>query len=182
MLIGVTGTLASGKDTVSDYLENCGFFHFSLADAIREECDKRELPKDRDTLISLGNELRKNFGADVLAKRALTAIKRNSAANAVITSIRNPKEASLLKNEPNFLLIAVDAPIKIRYQRILFRRRESDFVDFDTFKRQEEAEMAGEDFKQNLKAVMDMADRKIINDGTIEQLHANIDAVFKPLR
>ncbi len=179
MLIGITGTLASGKDSASDFLQKKGFFHFSLSDAIREECDTRGLPKDRDTLVNIGNELRQTFGSDILAKRALEAIQRKSATNAVITSIRNPKEAELLKKAGNFILISIEAPIEMRYKRILSRQRESDFVDFETFKKQEETEMTGVEFQQNLKAVFDLADYKITNDGTPQDFFDNIDRVIK---
>jgi len=178
MLIGVTGTHASGKDTVSDYLKGRGFFHFSLSDAIRAECDKRKLSKDRDTLFRVGNELREKGGANVLAKMAVDAVAVNGAKNAIITSIRNPEEVKFLKRQPEFTFLTVDAPIEIRYERIKTRSRESDFVDFETFKRQEEMEMEGGENKQNLRPVMAMADHKIINDGTIEDLHNKINKIL----
>lgn len=181
MLIGVTGTLVSGKDTVAEYLKSKGFFHFSLADAIREECDWRGLPKDRDTLRNLGNELRETLGADILARRAIEAIKKQRVQNVVITSIRNPEEVKFLKQQPDFVLIAIDAPIEIRYQRIVARERESDFVDFATFQKQEEEEMSGGEFKQNLAEVIAMADYKIINDRTLKELYHKIDQVVKEI-
>ena len=97
MIIGITGTNASGKDTAADYLKNKGYSHYSLSDIVREECDVRGLPKDRDTLRELANELRRNFGADVLAKRAIEKIQREKAKNIVITSIRSPEEIKTLK-------------------------------------------------------------------------------------
>ncbi|MBI4050627.1 MAG: AAA family ATPase [Candidatus Doudnabacteria bacterium] len=179
MLIGVTGTLASGKDTLSSYLtKNKDFFHFSLSDAIREECDKRGLPKDRDTLVNLGNDLRAAFGSDILARRAVEAVQRNKAKNAVLTSIRNPIEAEFLKKLPSFVLISVNAPIKVRYERIVSRKRASDFVDFKTFRAQEEKEMSGTAREQDLKKVMTMADYNLINDGTLEEFHKNIETVL----
>ncbi len=182
MIIGVTGTLVSGKDTLSHYLvANKGFFHFSLSDAIRQECDKRGLPKDRDTLANLGNELRGEFGPDILARRAIEAIKGQGAKNSVITSIRNPQEVNFLKQSSNFALITVDAPIKMRYQRIVSRKRDSDFVDFETFKRQEEKEMSGKNHEQDLQAVMTTADYNIINDGTLEEFHKKIEQILKEI-
>jgi len=179
MIIGVTGTMASGKDSVSDYLKEKGFFHFSLSDAIRAECDKRGLPKDRDTLRNLGNELREKQGAGVLAKFALEAIEKSGAKNAVITSIRNPEEVKLLKKRGGFIFLAVDAPVELRYKRAKSRHREDDFVDFETFKKQEKMEMAGGPGKQNLGEVMAMADHILINDGTMENLRKKIDLILK---
>ncbi|MFZ2357117.1 MAG: AAA family ATPase [Candidatus Omnitrophota bacterium] len=179
MLIGVTGTMASGKDSVSEYLKEKGFFHFSLSDAIRTECDKRGLPKDRDTLRNLGNELREKQGANVLAKLAIHAIATNGAKNTVITSIRNPEEIKLLKKQGDFIFLAVDAPIELRYERTKSRHRESDFIDFETFKNQEEAEMAGGPGKQNLAEVIAMADHILINNSTVEDLRKKINEILK---
>ncbi len=179
MLIGVTGTMASGKDTTSAYLQEKGFFHFSLSDAIRAECDKRGLPKDRDTLRNLGNELREKQGADILAKMAIETLAAQGAKNAVITSIRNPEEIKLLKKQGNFIFLAVNAPVELRYERAKSRHRESDFIDFETFKNQEEAEMAGGPGKQNLAEVIKMADHILINDGTVEDLRKKINNIIK---
>lgn len=179
MLIGVTGTHASGKDSVSDYLKEKGFFHFSLSDAIRAECDKRGLPKDRDTLRDMGNELREKQGASVLAKLAVEALEKTGAQNAVITSVRNPEEVKFLKKQPGFIFLAVDAPIKLRYERAKSRHRESDFIDFETFKKQEALEVAGGPGKQNLGEVMAMADHITINDSTIENLRKKINKILK---
>jgi dephospho-CoA kinase len=175
MIIGVTGTLAAGKDSVSDYLKQKGFFHFSLSDAVRAECEKRGLPKDRDTLVKIANEMRAERGYDILARLAIEAAGASGAANSAITSIRNPKEVEYLKTQPDFILLAIDAPIEMRYERIKKRSRESDFVDFETFKKQEETEMAGGAGKQNLAEVMAMADYKIINGGAPENLREKIE-------
>ena len=180
MIIGVTGTLASGKDTLSNYLVSSkGFFHFSLSDAIREECDKRGLPKDRDTLVNLGNELRAELGNDILARRAVEAVESNQAQDAVLTSIRNPAEVAYLKQQPGFVLISVDAPIKVRYDRIVARKRDSDFVDFETFKTQEEKEMSGAAHEQDLKSVIGMADYHLVNDGTIDEFYGKIEEILR---
>lgn len=182
MFIGVTGTLASGKDTLSHYLvKNKGFFHFSLSDAIREECDKRGLPKDRDTLVELGNELRAEFGTDILARRAIEAIQKQKSENSVITSIRNSDEVKFLKKISGFVLITVDGPIEARYQRIVSRKRDSDFVDFETFKAQEQKEMTGAAHEQDLEAVIGMADYRIVNDGTMEEFYEKIDQILKEI-
>lgn len=179
MIVGITGTMASGKDTASSYLQEKGFFHFSLSDAIREECDKRGLPKDRDTLRNLGNKLREKQDADVLAKLAIEAIKKIGSKNTVITSIRNPEEVKLLKEQGGFIFLAVDAPIELRYERAKNRHRESDFIDFETFKKQEEVEMAGGPGKQNLAEVIAMADHILINNGAVENLQNKIDLILK---
>lgn len=183
MLIGVTGTLASGKDTLSNYLaKSKGFFHFSLSDAIRLECDARGLLKDRDTLVNLGNELRAAYGFEILAKRAMEAVQKNKSERAVLTSIRNPAEVAFLKKQPGFVLIAVDAPVQLRYDRIIKRKRESDLVDFETFQAQEEQEMSGAAHEQNLQKVMALANYHLVNDGTQEEFQHKLEQILKEIK
>ena len=105
MIIGITGTYASGKDTVAEILEEMNFYHVSFSDLLRDELEKQKKPITRDTLIQFGNELRTKHGADILAQIALERLE--DGENFVFTSIRNPKEVELLQKRKDFLLVAV---------------------------------------------------------------------------
>lgn len=104
MIIGVAGTNASGKDTVANYLKTKGYANYSLSDIVREECDKRGLPKDRDTLRELANELRRNFGNSVLAGRAMEKIKKDGIARRVNCHNKHqkPRGGGDVKTAPGF--------------------------------------------------------------------------------
>ena len=59
IIIGITGTLGAGKGTIVDYLvQNKGFVHYSVRAYITEECQRRGLEVNRDTLTQVGNDLR----------------------------------------------------------------------------------------------------------------------------
>src|SRR3989344_8142398 len=108
MIIGLTGKNAAGKGELAKHIQSKGFAYFSLSDALREEATKRGLGHSRDTLINLGNELRKKFGNGILAKRINEKIKKeNAARNFVIDSIRNPGEIEELRKNEGFLLVGV---------------------------------------------------------------------------
>lgn len=174
-IIGITGTFCAGKDTAADFFIKKGFAHLSLSDIVRDESDARGLPQDRDTLRNLANELRRDFGLAVLAERAMKKIESEKLTAVVITSIRSAEEAAQLKKFPNFKLIAVDAPIEMRYLRAKIRGRDSDFVDFDTFRQQEEMEMAGGAGKQNIASVISLADHHVANDATVEDFFEKLE-------
>jgi dephospho-CoA kinase len=40
-VIGLTGTIASGKGTLAEFLKGKGYSYFSLSDILREEATKR---------------------------------------------------------------------------------------------------------------------------------------------
>lgn len=182
MTIGLTGTLASGKDTAAHYLVGKGFRRYSLSDAVREECDARQLPKDRDTLRELANRLRIEFGPAVLAERIAARHRADQPANAVIVSIRHPAEVEILQRLPNFTLVTMDAPIQDRYQRVLARQREGDQISYQKFAEQERLERTStEHHHQQIDRVMKLAAERLVNDGTLEQLWIKVDALRRRL-
>jgi len=58
MIIGLTGTMASGKDAVADILKKKGFICLSLSDEVREEAKNRQIELTRENLQILGDEKR----------------------------------------------------------------------------------------------------------------------------
>jgi dephospho-CoA kinase len=179
LIIGITGTLGSGKGTVVDYLvKEKGFVHFSVRQFLLDEIRKRNLPENRDSMVEVANEMRKmnspSFITDQLYEQALKKGK-----NAVIESIRTPGEIVSLKQKGNFYLLAIDADSKIRYDRIRKRNSETDQIDFETFIKNEEREMTSTDSnRQNLQKCREMADFVFLNNGKITELYEKIEEVF----
>lgn len=181
MIIGVTGTIASGKDTVADYLEERGFARFSLADELREIVKDRGLETNRDNLFLVGNDVRTRFGSDYLAKLVIQKFQTDNR-DAVVTSIRHLDELIALRAFPNFYLISVDAPPKDRYARAQARGRITDNVTLEKFIEQEERELRGSGPVQQVKAVMAKADFEVQNNGTIADFEQNIERIMDKIR
>jgi dCMP deaminase len=177
MVIGLTGRNASGKGEVAKYLEKKSFYYYSLSDVIRDEVRKRGQSLTRETLINTGNELREKGGPAALAQRILTKIEEDK--NYVVDSIRNPAEVEALRSAKNFKLVFVDAPIRLRFERLQTRGREGDPTAFEHFVELENREMEGDENSQNLRKVADMADYTIFNDGTLEKLYEQVDTIFQ---
>jgi len=181
MLFGITGKYCSGKDIVADILKEKGFLHISLSDLIREEAAKINMPTTRENLILLGNELRKQFCAGVLAQRALERMQ--AGRNYVITSIRTPGEVEVLR-KVGCKLVRLDAAESIRWQRMQQRPNRPDnlktFEDFVRFEK-EEAESSDPAHIQ-MNKVMGMADVVIDNSGSVDELKQKIkETLPKPI-
>ena len=185
MIIGLTGKNASGKGEAANYLKSKGFIYHSLSDIIREEATKRDLEHSRDNLIDLGNELRTKHGPSYLAKQINNKIKQEliikKNQNFVIDSIRSPFEAKELMKNKDFILVGIEAPIELRFKRLLDRNRLGDAKTLEEFKQQEERENLKNDTNQQLDTTFGMAKSAIFNDGSLEELHKKIDSLINEL-
>ena len=181
MIIGITGKNASGKGEAASHLKSKGFIYYSLSDIIRDKATEAGLEHSRDNLIKLGNELRAKFGSGYLAEQINEKI-RGQDRNFVVDSIRNPNEARELMKNRNFILVGIEAPIEIRFKRLLERNRLGDAKTLEGFKEQEQRENLKSDTNQRLDATFAMAQKVIVNGGTLEELHKKIDGLIKELK
>ena len=170
-LIGLTGTNGAGKGESARFFVDSGFAFFSLSDIIRRELEVRGLEENRDNLIRTGNELRETSGADVLARRVMALISDHS----VIDSIRNPEEIAALREFPGFLLLALDAPVGVRYERTRKRGRNESSRTLEEFQAKEAEEWSDRKTRQQLHACIRLADHVIQNDGTLDELRAQLE-------
>ena len=136
---------------------------------------------NRDSMVIVANELREKYGAGFIAQE-LYAEAEKTGNNAIIESIRTAGEVNELLHKGNFFLFAVDADPSVRYERIKSRDSETDHVSYPVFISNEEREMQSEDpNKQNLRACINLADHVFVNNGTLEDLHKQIDDVMKTI-
>jgi dephospho-CoA kinase len=139
-LIGLTGTNGAGKGEAAAYFRAKGYAYFSLSDVIRDELRERGEPTSRDNLIRTGNELRERFGPDVLALRTIEKI--GGEGRAVIDSIRNMSEIESLRGQKGFVLLAIDAPVALRFERVTARGRDESAAGLEAFRKKEDEEVA----------------------------------------
>ena len=176
MIIGLTGKNGSGKGEVARFLRERGFEYLSLSDVIRRELVKRKKRLTRENLVAQGNELRKKFGPDVLAKRTVEQMEMEK--NYVVDSIRHPAEAKALKAHNGFALLNVTAPPKVRFERLRARGRENDPRTFGEFKKLERTE-GGSSVRsdQQLDRTIGLADYSVRNAGTLKELEDEVTRI-----
>lgn len=127
MIIGITGAFGSGKSTAAKLFENKGYRKISLAEKFLEPEARRQGAKKitRKMLQDIGNQWRKIYGSAILAKKAVSLFKKDKSQNVVVDGIRNIGEIDELRKLKNFILIAIIADRKFRFERLRkLKRRE----------------------------------------------------------
>ena len=180
MIIGLTGTIAAGKEIIANYFKNKGFAYFSLSHVVREEATKLGIKHERKLLQDVGNMLRENYGNNALVLKLLNRIE--SSKNVIIDSIRNTAEIEELRKLDDFYLIAIDSQLDIRFKRSQLRNRESDPKTYEQFLI-DEARDREEDIEngQQVEKCIKMADFFIYNNSSLDNLNNKIEEIYKKL-
>lgn len=171
-LIGIAGSFASGKDTIAHHLEkDFEFTHVSTGDMVREVAMRERGSIERDVLHIVADEHRHRDGAGAFVNHAL-----KKPRPLVITGIRALGEAKALKAAGG-ILIFVDAPVEVRYERMKARHRDAETeLSLEQFHANEEKEWhsgdADADF--NLRDIKTMADVVIDNIVPLDEFIKNV--------
>lgn len=169
MIIGLTGKNGAGKGEVAKYLQERSFNYYSLSDVLRETAQKEGKEITRDTLVALGNRLRNEKGAGVLAEAIFSRL--DPEKNYVIDSIRHPSEVAVLRRRKDFFLVQIKAPQRLRFERLKLRARERDPRTFEEFVALEEREASSaESADQQLDKAILLADFTLDNAGPLKML------------
>jgi len=177
VIIGLTGRIASGKGEVAEFLKKKGFKYYTISQKIRETAAIIKLPIKRESLQDLGNLVRKHEGAGAWIKRII-AENLNDIKNRdyLIDGIRNPGEIEELKKTGNFVLVSIDAPFEIRYERVLKRNKDSDPKEYEEFVKIDARDFGEENQEgQQVGKCMAMANFHLVNDSTLEEFKRKIE-------
>jgi hypothetical protein len=176
VIVGVAGRLGAGKDTVGDYLVRAyGFKRVAFADALKELCSHvvsraavgwngenwtgSKSEYGRMILQGIGKGARGVIGPGVWVSALDRTLSQTDGLNpfsdrVVVTDVRYPNEVDYVRwNGDKSLLIRVDRP----------------GVDRSGPEHQHETEAHVDSLK---------VDAVVVNDGTLEQLYARVDAVM----
>lgn len=179
MIIGIIGTIASGKDAVANHISiKYKFSKIVLSNFLRQEAVKQKLKVSRDVLRKIQAELRKKHGEDYLINKAIEKISKSKSKNFLLVGLRTPIDAAIAKEKLNAKIILVDAKPEIRYLRQKNRHRKGFSKTYEQFLHEEAIENATFDFHKTKK----YADFRLDNNGTIQEMNKNIDRLMKRMK
>lgn len=181
MIIGITGTLASGKGAVVDYLKTKGFAHYSSSATLKALLSVQGLPLTRPYMSRLADDLMQQHEGGVL-QISYERARKDGTNDFVLEAIHRESEAAYVRSVGG-VIWGVDAGLQTRYGRTIKRADGAkDDVTFEQFVEHSKREDEGAGGTgPNIKAVLRNADAVFMNDGTLEELHAQIDAALSKM-
>lgn len=166
IIVGMTGPFGSGCSYIAkEILMKKGYKYISLSSILKKEYVKDKNPA-RTELQDFGNKLRKDHGADILAKKAYQEIVKSEDEKWIVDSIRNTHEIEFLKKAVGtFYVIAAWADQETRWKRVE-KKYERNKVAFE----RDDARDSRENFEngQQVTLCYQMADIIIINSKDIK--------------
>ncbi len=181
--VGVVGQIACGKGVLVDYLiKKVDFVSFSLSSILHDELKKKGVKEfTRKTLQDIGDSLRKQYGDDVLARRAIEILKKQGEKHVVIEGIRNPGEIEFLKKNPAFILIGVKANREVRFKRLLERAKPWDPKNWTDFVRVDRRDLGIGQNKsgQQVGKCLAYCDYVLTNNKDQKDFHRKVEKLMK---
>ncbi len=182
IVIGLVGTIASGKDTVADYVvRKFDGQSVSFSQPLRDILNRVFLPINRINLSKLAQTLVDNFGGDVLSHTIAEEIKINPKKIFVLPNIRRDSDYACMINEDNFdfYLVGINTDIKTCYERLIKRVQNVD-----------DKGKTWEDFQKDLLLSTEIEIANLVkkssyqldNNGSHEDLYSQIDKLITELQ
>lgn len=177
IIFGFAGPMSSGKDTAANYLaKKYAGVNYSFSTMLKDVLERYHLEFNRDNLIKISEAMRERFGEDILAKTIAEDVKNDQNKIISISNVRRLADIKFLSDIPGFVLIAIDAEPKIRYERLVKRAEKSDDVNktYEQFLADQQRST-----ETTIPEVMSKAQETINNDGTLENLYSQLDELIK---
>lgn len=165
-VIGISGTIGSGKSTATEYLKDNGFISRRLSQILENILEDRNEEITRSNLQKIGYEIHNSPGQRWLEKKLIEELPKDK--NIVIDGLRFPEDHAFMVETfgPSFIHLHVEAPIKIIKSRI--KNRQINDIPIQ--------KALNNPIESNIKDLKKLASHTIINDGPISQLYSQVNS------
>lgn len=179
-IVAFVGLSGSGKSTAADYITSKGYPKVNFSGIVHDEMAKAGIEHSRQGEKPFREELREQKGDDFIVNQVIAQIHSliNSGQHRIVADgLYSWTEYKIFKHEfsGEITVVAIVAPKKLRHHRLL-NRPVHPLSQFEADQRDwleiENLEKGGP---------IAIADHYIINDGDIEKLHRDIDAMLSEI-
>ncbi|MFQ5974713.1 MAG: AAA family ATPase [Candidatus Hydrothermarchaeales archaeon] len=175
LVVGLIGRMGAGKGVVSDYInEKYGASQHRFSQVLMDLLDRLYLPHDRKLLQELGACIRNKLGMGIIVDAFKKDLERDGSKIIVVDGIRYKNEVEMLRSFENNLLLSIDAPVKLRYERCKNRGEKGE----STITYKEFLEAENRETERYIDDIKEMADYVIENTGTLGELFEKTDNIL----
>jgi dephospho-CoA kinase len=177
IVLGFTGEMACGKGTATKYItEKYNGSSHRFSTMLRDLLNRLYLEQSRKNMQEISTAIRRTFGEDTMARVIYEDVKNDLSEIIAIDGVRRLADIKYLKQLPEFKLVYIDTSIENRYERIVKRGENPDDNEktLEQFRKDQEGEA-----DMQIRGLKDKADFFLDNNGTTEELYAQIDAIIK---
>jgi len=179
IIIGLAGQIASGKDTVAEYLaQKYNSVTVSFSQPLRDILNRLFLPIDRQHLSGLAQCLIDKFGTDVLSKTIAKEIETSNKQIFVLPNIRREADYAHLIHNPGFILVGINTDLKKCYERLVKRGQNEDDKTKTWEQFQKDLTLSTE---VSIAGLIEKSLIKLDNNGSKEDLYKQVDELITNL-
>lgn len=176
IILGFTGSIASGKGVAAEYLsKKYGANIYRFSTMLRDILERIYVPQSRENLQTLSTFLRTTYGQDVMSKVIAEDVARDTNSLVIVEGIRRPTDIEYLKKLEGFHLVYITGNEKTRWERVIRRKQNpgDETKTFEEFLKEEEAET-----ESLIKKLGETAEETINNEGSLEDFYQALENIM----
>ncbi|UCE10388.1 MAG: AAA family ATPase [Candidatus Thorarchaeota archaeon] len=165
-LVIITGMPGAGKSEVASAYQNVGKPVIVMGDSVRDEVQRQGLQANPENTRQVMLELRNQKGPGAIAKLCLQELSEKDSDIVVIEGCRSIDEIDVFDDYASQLtIVCIHSSPSTRFARLRKRARDDAPPDWSTFRERDLREIS-----VGLGGVIALADKMIVNEGSIEEL------------
>jgi dephospho-CoA kinase len=179
IVVGLIGEKGAGKGTVSDYLiEKYGAIHYGTSKILRRTLEDLHVPITRDNLVKLALVLKEGYGPSIIIDSLIQDMEKNGSDVIIADGIRMHGDVDPFRKKfgENFFLVYVTADLKLRFERTKARKQNDGEGEASL---EQFLEEEGKLTEVSIHEIGRLADFKMNNNGTAEELKAQTDEMMR---
>lgn len=173
----LTGMPGSGKSTAVEHAKAKGIPIYRMGDAVWAEVKARGLELENEIVGKVANDMRESHGPGIWAERTVDMVRKGKKAPLIIIDgCRSQAELEVFRKAfgKDLFVVAIDADQGSRFKRLKARARKDDIRSIDDLKARDKREV-----RWGLDKVIAVADARIDNCGSVEELRTAMDDLLK---
>jgi dephospho-CoA kinase len=170
----ITGMPGAGKEELVSVALRLGYQVRRMGDVVREDAAKHNVPSQEVGMFA--HEERQRFGYEIWAKRIVPLVGEEET---IIDGCRGMSEVGVFRENfgERVKVIAIHSAPSTRYPRLVKRGRPDMPKDLTEFEERDRRELSW-----GLGDTIALADRMLVNEGTLEEFRRDATALLRGLR